>query len=102
MAGARVLELYPMSMLQVGSGMNLTAVSHDDQVDLGFLVDPKLVPDPWLFADRLPEVLAELEAAVERLAAPPRPRAPRVELPAPGEPVDLAILMATVRRRRRD
>ena len=102
MAGARVLELYPMSMLQVGSGMNLTAVSHDDQVDFGFLVDPKLVPDPWLFADRLPEVLAELEAAVERLAAPPRPRAPRVELPPPGEPVDLAILMATVRRRRRD
>ncbi|MBY0400857.1 wax ester/triacylglycerol synthase family O-acyltransferase, partial [Myxococcota bacterium] len=40
MAGARVEELYPMSMLQVGSGMNVTAVSHDDQVDFGFLVDP--------------------------------------------------------------
>ncbi|MBK7951401.1 MAG: wax ester/triacylglycerol synthase family O-acyltransferase [Deltaproteobacteria bacterium] len=99
MAGARVEELYPMSMLQVGSGMNVTAVSHDDQVDVGFLVDPRLVPDPWLFADRLAEVLAELEAAAARTTAKP-PRAPRVEIPAEGEPVDLAILMATVRRKR--
>lgn len=101
MAGARVEELYPMSMLQVGSGMNVTAVSHDDQVDVGFLVDPRLVPDPWLFADRLATALEELEAAATR-RAPPAPRGPRIELPAPaeGEPVDLALLMATVRRRR--
>lgn len=100
MAGARVEEIYPMSMLQVGSGMNVTAVSHDDQVDFGFLVDPKLVPDPWLFADRLPGVLAELEAASARLAPPPPRRGPRVELPPEDSPVDLTILMATVGRRR--
>jgi WS/DGAT/MGAT family acyltransferase len=99
MAGARVEELYPMSMLQVGSGMNITAVSHDDQVDFGFLVDPRLVPDPWLFADRLPQVLAELEAAMTR-PAPSVRRRPRVEPPAADEPVDLAVLMATVRRKR--
>ena len=99
MAGARVEELYPMSMLQVGSGMNVTAVSHDDQVDVGFLVDPKLVPDPWLFADRLPTVLVELEAAAARLAPPVR-RRPRLEPPAESEPLDLTLLIATVSRKR--
>ncbi len=100
MAGARVEELYPMSMLQVGSGMNVTAVSHDDQVDFGFLVDPKLVPDPWLFADRLPTILAELEAAAIQLEPPPPPRRPRLEPLAANEPLDLTLLIATVRRRR--
>ena len=89
-----------MSMLQVGSGMNMTAVSHDDQVDFGFLVDPKLVPDPWLFADRLPEVLAELEAAAARLA-PLVPRRPRLEPLSETDPLDLTLLIATVGRRSR-
>lgn len=101
MAGARVEELYPMSMLQVGSGMNVTAVSHDDQVDFGFLVDPKLVPDPWLFADRLPLVLAELEAAaLQQLASPIVSRRPRLEPLAANEPLDLTLMIATVRRKR--
>jgi len=99
MAGARVEELYPMSMLQVGSGMNVTAVSHDDQVDFGFLVDPKLVPDPWLFADRVPRALAELEAAAAR-RRPPARRRPRLDPPADDAPVDLTLLIATVGRKR--
>lgn len=64
MAGARVEELYPISMLQVANGMNVTAVSHDDQVDFGFLVDSKLVRDPWIYADGVHEALRELEEAV--------------------------------------
>lgn len=105
MAGARVEELYPMSMLQVGSGMNVTAVSHDDQVDFGFLVDPKLVDDPWLFADRLPETLAELAAAAALLAPrpsspPPARRKPRFDPPRADEPIDLSLLMAGTRGRR--
>ncbi len=63
LAGARVEELYPMSMLQVANGMNVTAVTHDDQVDFGFLVDPNLIPDPWLFADGVRDALTELEEA---------------------------------------
>ena len=63
MAGARVEAMYPMSMLQVANGMNVTAVTHDDQVDFGFLVDPKLIPDPWVFADGVPGALEELEVA---------------------------------------
>ena len=98
MAGARVEEIYPMSMLQVGSGMNVTAVSHDDQVDFGFLVDPKLVPDPWVFADRIPAALAELEAAAARQQPPVR-RRPRVDPPGDSDPLDLSLLIATVGRK---
>jgi hypothetical protein len=64
LAGARVEELYPISMLQVANGMNITAVSHGDQVDFGFLVDSKLVSDPWIYADGILTALRELEAAV--------------------------------------
>ncbi len=68
MAGARVEELYPMSMLQVGNGLNVTAVTHDDQVDFGFLVDPNLVPDPWMFADAVLGALVELEETTAEVA----------------------------------
>jgi diacylglycerol O-acyltransferase len=64
LAGARVEELYPISMLQVANGMNVTAVSHDDQVDFGFLVDSKLVRDPWVYADGIHAAVRELEDAV--------------------------------------
>lgn len=64
LAGARVEEFYPISMLQVANGMNVTAVSHDEQVDFGFLVDPELVPDPWIYVNGIHEALRELEAAM--------------------------------------
>ncbi|HEB88153.1 MAG TPA: wax ester/triacylglycerol synthase family O-acyltransferase [Deltaproteobacteria bacterium] len=64
MAGARVEEIYPLSMLQVANGMNVTAVSHDDQVDFGFVVDSNLVRDPWLYANGIQAALRELEAIV--------------------------------------
>jgi WS/DGAT/MGAT family acyltransferase len=64
LAGARVEEVYPLSMLQVANGMNVTAVSHDDQVDFGFLVDRGLVRDPWIYADAVYEAVRELEAEV--------------------------------------
>jgi WS/DGAT/MGAT family acyltransferase len=73
LAGARVAELYPISMLQVANGMNVTAVSHDDQVDFGFLVDSKLVGDPWVYADGVHAALRELEAAVASRSKMPDP-----------------------------
>ncbi len=66
LAGARVEEIYPISMLQVANGMNVTAVSHDDQVDFGFVVDSALVPDPWRYADGIQTALKELEASMMR------------------------------------
>jgi WS/DGAT/MGAT family acyltransferase len=100
MAGARVEELYPISMLQVANGMNVTAVSHDDQVDFGFLVDRSLVRDPWIYADGIHEALRELEAAVASRSIPRRSDAASVPEPAgrrdPGEaePLDLMLIMS--------
>jgi hypothetical protein len=65
LAGARVEELYPMSMLQVANGMNVTVISHDGRVDFGFLVDSKLVQDPWAYADGVHTAFRELEAVVD-------------------------------------
>ena len=111
LAGARVAEIYPMSMLQVATGMNVTAVSHDDQVDFGFLVDGALVPDPWRYADALKDALDDLTSAIEsRLGAraahafAPRssplrttgmPRGARRAAPGPEtEPLDLMLLIS--------
>lgn len=72
LAGARVEEIYPMSMLQVATGLNVTAVSHDDQVDFGFLVDAELIPDPWPHARALTDALDELLVAIEERVAAQR------------------------------
>ena len=128
MAGARVEELYPMSMLQVANGMNVTAVTHDDQVDFGFLVDPKLIPDPWVFADGVPGALEELElattdtlsryaTALEPKKGPPNDSEPEStngaelsglpeidpsgpEIEAEPDPLDLSLIMAGLDRTR--
>ena len=104
MAGARVEEIYPISMLQVANGMNVTAVSHDDRVDFGFLVDAKLVRDPWIYADGIHTALAELEAAVAlRSEGPERGTAttPAAEPPSPpeaagfeAEPLNLQLMIS--------
>jgi hypothetical protein len=125
MAGARVEEIYPMSMLQVANGMNVTAVSHDGQIDFGFLVDPTLVPEPWVYADGIYEALEELERAAqtvtrsalvldspavdaeasERAAATPASEsadpasATQGPSPAESEPIDLSLMMANLARR---
>jgi WS/DGAT/MGAT family acyltransferase len=59
-AGARIECMYPMSLLAAGQGMNATVVSYMDRMDVGFTVDPSLVPDPWELADAVPEALREL------------------------------------------
>jgi len=89
MAGARVEELYPMSMLQVANGMNITAVTHDDQVDFGFLVDPKLIPDPWVFANGVRAALDELVAATRDVTS--RPNEAELQMPRPPPEAKLDI-----------
>jgi WS/DGAT/MGAT family acyltransferase len=122
MAGARVEELYPMSMLQVANGMNVTAVTHDDQIDFGFLVDPKLIPDPWIFADGVRGALEELEVATREVASgqiaaevqmPPPPPPAKLEIEtgarpsqvlcepeSESDPLDLSLIMASLDSRR--
>ena len=63
MNGARVESMMPMSMLSVGQGLNITVVSYCDRIDVGIIVDPELVPDPWALADCFSLALDELELA---------------------------------------
>jgi diacylglycerol O-acyltransferase len=61
-AGARIEALYPMSLLAPSQGLNITVVSYMGRVDVGFTVDPELVPDPWSLAAGIPAALAELRS----------------------------------------
>ena len=64
-AGAQVLDTYPMGPIYEGFGLNITLMSYLDRVDFGLIADPALVPDVWRIADGLREALDELKAAAE-------------------------------------
>ena len=70
-AGARIEALYPISVLTLGSGLNVTALSYRDRIDFGLVVDPDLIPEPEYLADGIPLALEELESALERQRARP-------------------------------
>ena len=60
MAGSRLVDLYPMGPVFDGAGLNVTAMSYRDQVDIGFMACRETVPDLWRLAAEVPEALAEL------------------------------------------
>ncbi|HZP29630.1 MAG TPA: wax ester/triacylglycerol synthase family O-acyltransferase [Acidimicrobiia bacterium] len=63
-AGARLTHAYLLGPLLVGSGLNVTVVSYDGNVDVGIVVCPDVVDDPWNIADAMQPAMAELlEAA---------------------------------------
>jgi len=65
-AGARIECMYPLSVLAPGQGLNITAVSYMDRIDVGFTVDPDLVSDPWQLAEGVTAGLEELRAVMTR------------------------------------
>lgn len=58
--GARVTHMYPMGPLMHGSGLSVTAMSLNGQLDVGINACEHLVPDPELFATGLRESLDRL------------------------------------------
>ena len=60
-AGARLESMLPMSLLAVGNGLNISLVSYCNRIDIGIIVDPELIPDPWELAELFPMALEELE-----------------------------------------
>jgi WS/DGAT/MGAT family acyltransferase len=58
--GARLVDMYPMGPVFDGAGLNVTAMSYRDQVDVGFMACRETVPDLWRLAAEIPEALAEL------------------------------------------
>jgi diacylglycerol O-acyltransferase / wax synthase len=64
LAGARMVAHYPVSAISDAfGGLNITVVGHDGDLDFGFVACPRLVPDPWEMAARLPAALAALRDA---------------------------------------
>jgi WS/DGAT/MGAT family acyltransferase len=60
--GARIESMYPLSILAPTQGLNITAVSYCGRIDVGFTVDPDLVPHPWRLAEGIPLAVEELQA----------------------------------------
>ncbi len=70
--GARIENMYPLSILVPGNGLNITVMSYRGHIDFGFTVDPELIPDPWYLAEGIEIALEELkEAAARRTDSPP-------------------------------
>jgi diacylglycerol O-acyltransferase / wax synthase len=60
-AGARVLALYPMSVVLDGQGLNITVAGYHGRLHVGLLSCRELVPDLERLGDYLVEELDELE-----------------------------------------
>jgi len=66
LAGARLVALHPIGPLLEGVPLNLTAVSRDDDVEIGIISCPDVLPDLSGLAGRLTSALTELlDAAPE-------------------------------------
>jgi len=78
MCGAKVVGIYPSSVILEGMGVNITVFSYLDRLDFGIHVDPDLVPDPWVIASGVTEALTELMMASD-LGSPTSVDAPFAE-----------------------
>ena len=73
LAGARMLNYFPVSVVTDGQGPNMTVQSYAGSLDFGLISCRELMPDLWNLMDYLDEALAELVAAAptaEKNAAP--------------------------------
>jgi WS/DGAT/MGAT family acyltransferase len=61
-AGARLLAIYPVSVITDGMGLNFTAMSYCGQVFYGVVADREQMPDLWSLVGWLDEALEELKA----------------------------------------
>lgn len=62
-AGAQLVAAYPMGPIMEGAGLNVTAMSNCDRIDIGFLVCRELIPDVWDLPDHTTSAMGELLAA---------------------------------------
>jgi hypothetical protein len=62
LGGAVMVANYPMGPIYDGTGLNITAMSYLDQLDVGVLACPQLSPDSAEIPLALDEALDELVA----------------------------------------
>lgn len=61
--GSEVKAMYPLGPVFHGSGLNITVMSLDGQLDVGLISCPDLLPDLWDMADDFAIGMSELVAA---------------------------------------
>jgi len=62
-AGAELLNIYPMSIVVHGQGLNITVQGYRDHLDFGLIAGANVVPHVGHVAAMLPDALDELELA---------------------------------------
>ncbi len=75
--GAKLEAFFPVSTLIVGIGLNVTFMSYDGQVILGFTANGSALPEVESLAKHTREAFAALEKATARRGARSRQRAKR-------------------------
>lgn len=65
-AGAEVVAAHPVPPLVIGQGLNITLMSYQDSIDVGFICDREKIDDPWELVDGMHASLDELLAAEPR------------------------------------
>lgn len=63
MLGCEVKAMYPLGPIFHGSGLNITVMSLNGNLDVGIISCPELLPDLWGLADQFAPAMAELVAA---------------------------------------
>jgi diacylglycerol O-acyltransferase len=63
MLGCEVKAMYPLGPIFHGSGLNITVMSLNGNLDIGLVSCPELLPDLWEMADEFPVGMEELLAA---------------------------------------
>ncbi|WP_433622039.1 wax ester/triacylglycerol synthase family O-acyltransferase [Nocardia sp. CA-120079] len=61
LAGARMVELHPLSLLFKGEALNITALSYNDRMNFGLTACASALPQVDLIARYLEDAVAELE-----------------------------------------
>jgi diacylglycerol O-acyltransferase len=82
-AGARLRNWWPLSIVEHGLGLNITVLRYGDSLECGLVAAQRLVPDPAPLAQALHDALAELAAAVGAMPALPQRRRAAAGAPAP-------------------
>lgn len=68
-AGAKMVDTYPISIPTHGNALNVTVQSYDGRLEIGITACRGVVPDVSTFADYVVEALAELDAAMRKPVA---------------------------------
>jgi diacylglycerol O-acyltransferase len=65
-AGAKLEDMFPVSVVVDGVGLNMTVMSYRDRLDFGIVTDQGQIPDAWPFIEHLHTALEELQTVLQR------------------------------------